>query len=89
MPPTTRHEYRVLPACLMFQLAYAQALQSVRDGYIAENLDDDSLALRKVLGDGFRRIRTDGEWAVFERPVVEPVREHKMPIRYRGKLLES
>ncbi len=69
MPPTTRHEYRVLPACLMFQLAYAQALQSVREGYIAEDLNDDSLALRKVLADGFQWVRTDGEWAVFERAV--------------------
>ncbi len=69
---STRYQYRALPARVVFELFHGLALMEVRDGYIAQDLDPDELALRVVLAAGFRWVRTDGEWAVFEMPVEGP-----------------
>ncbi len=65
----TAYQYRALPARVVFEHSHALAMMHVRAGYIAEDLDPDLQALEFILGVGFRWVRTDGEWAGFEREV--------------------
>jgi hypothetical protein len=56
------YEYRAMPVAIVLGLVSALDRPGI---YISD--DAELRAYRNVLAGGFRWVRTDGEWAIFER----------------------
>lgn len=62
----TRYEYRVHPANAVIELLSPKRFD-MPDAFLASDLETDTI--RETVDSGFRWVRTDGDYAIFEREV--------------------
>jgi hypothetical protein len=62
-----RFHYATVPAEYVL---LAARVNVEADAYVAE--DATTIAVRELLEKGYRWIRTDGGWAVFEKEIIKP-----------------
>ena len=47
------------------------------DAYLSEDLDSELSGIRDALNKGYRWVRTDGEYAVFEKALLRPLLQER------------
>jgi hypothetical protein len=62
-----RFHYATVPAEYVL---LASRIDTGPDAYVAD--DAATIAVRDLLAKGYRWVRTDGEWAVFEKEIIKP-----------------
>ncbi len=66
---TKTYHYATMPLGAVAEMGRVPAPE---DGYLSE--DENVRAIRDLLAKGYRWVRSDGEWAVFERIIETPPR---------------